>query len=97
MGYVKPFLLATYFFTLCALLQSEVFTYEVELEQQLFHTLNIEAARVVAMVVLSARDGIVTLGEELVVVEVARVAGDAEVVAHILGANHLLACNKRLV
>lgn len=39
----------------------------------------------------------ITLDEEAVIVEVARVASDAIVVAHVLGAQALLACHKSLV
>ena len=50
-----------------------------------------------AVVVLRAADGVVALREELVVVEVPGVARDAEVVAAVLRAQHLLAGHEGLV
>ena len=50
-----------------------------------------------AVVVLDARDVLAALLEELVVVQVARVARDAVVVAHVDGPGHLLSGHQRLV
>ena len=61
------------------------------------YALDVEAGGVVRVVVLDARHFLVADGEELVVVEVAGVAGDAVVVAHVDGLGHLLAGNKCFV
>ena len=62
--------------------QTEVLLDEAQAHQLLLHALDVQPARVVAVVVLDARDVLAALLEELVVVQVARVAGNAVVVAH---------------
>ncbi len=58
---------------------------------------NIKSLRIVGGVGLVSLGLHITLDEEAVIVEVARVASDAIVVAHVLGAQALLACHKSLI
>lgn len=77
--------------------QAEVGAHEAQAQQLLLHPLHVEAPGVVAVVVLDARDLLVALGEILVIVEVARVARNAVIVAHVDRLGHLLAGHQRLV
>ena len=75
----------------------EVLLDEAQAHKLLLHALYIQPARVVAVVVLDARDVLAALLEELVVVQVARVAGNAVVVPHVYRTGHLLPGHQRLV
>ena len=77
--------------------QTEVLLDEAQAHKLLLHALDIQPARVVAVVVLDARDVLAAFLEELVVVQVARVARDAVVVPHVYRPGHLLPGHQSLV
>ena len=63
----------------------------------LLHALNIQPTRIVRMVILNMGEIFAAFREELVVVQVARIARNPVVVAHIDRLSHLLSGNQRLV
>ena len=75
----------------------QVLLYEPQAHQLLLHPLHIKTPGVVAVVVLYCRNLLVALHEELVVVQVPRVARDAEIVPHVHRARHLLTRDECLV
>ena len=77
--------------------KTEVLLDEAQAHKLLLHALDVQPARVVAVVVLDARDVLAALLKVLVVVQVARVAGNAVVVAHVDGTGHLLSGHQSLV
>ena len=72
-------------------LHSEVFADEAEFQKKLFHALHIQAGSVMAVIVLYTGNILIAFREELVIVQVTGVAGDAVVVAHVDSLCHLLA------
>ena len=77
--------------------QPEVLLYEAQAHQLLLHPLDVKPPGVVAVVVLDGRDLLVSLHEELVVVQIPRVARDAEIVTHVDSPGHLLPGHEGLV
>ena len=77
--------------------QAEVLPDEAESHQQFLHSFHIKPSRVMAVIVLDNRQLRVSFCEVLVVVQVARVARDAVVVAHVDGTGHLLSGHQSLV
>ena len=90
-------LFRTILLTLCTCLKTEILTDEVELQEELLHTFNIETTGVVAVVVLNLSHIFVAFGEELVVVERAVVGRNAVEVAHVDGLCHLLTGDEGLI
>ena len=70
---------------------------EWELQEELLHSLNVEARRVVGVVGVEGGGDLLPLDEVLVIVEVAGVGWDAEVVAHVDRLRHVFASDQRLV
>ena len=72
-------------------LHSEVFADEAEFQKKLFHALHIQAGSVMAVIVLYTGNILIAFREELVIVQITGVAGDAVVVAHVDSLCHLFA------
>ena len=77
--------------------EAEVLLYEAQAHELLLHALHVQAPGVVAVVVLNAGDVLAAVLEELVVVQVTRVAGNPVVAAHVYRARHLLPRDEGLV
>ena len=63
----------------------------------LLHTLHIKTTGIVRMIVLDTGHILIALSEEFVIIEIAVVARDAVVIAHILCLSHLHPCHQSLI